>query len=300
MGIARVCAFVKSSYKMAPCLRIAIAVAAVCGLTLAQLSTPSAQFGTVYGDTGSDAPYVQSISPQEGPKQGGTEITVQGAGFMDDGRAQCRFSRLNPNTEMTLTKTTSARYISSTEVRCEAPEWEEDACPNCVGSASLSGTFIGHTGSPYLRGTDTKLLTEIGVGDLIVLDGAQVGQISKQALTQYYEVKAIEGCTASAGCVCSTDIGWDPVANAGEGWQEGMYSVTQAYNATIEGQITTQADYAGGFEVITANTANCALYRYDKFTGCASGTWAAGVKITLSEPVYKIPGKPNVRFNSVT
>jgi hypothetical protein len=183
---------------------------AACGLTMAQTS-----YGTVYGDVGSDAPYLQSLSPSEGPKQGGTRITIQGAGFQNDERLTCRFARLNPNTEMTVTKTTSASYVSPTEITCDAPEWEEDACPTCASSVPLQGPggaakFFGHTGSPYLRTTSTSLDQQIGVGDYIKFAAATVGSSSLALppangglpLTQYYEIKAIEQCTGE-GCVCS-------------------------------------------------------------------------------------------------
>jgi hypothetical protein len=87
-------------------LRLVLVMVAACGLTVAQNT-----FGTTYGDTGNDAPYVQSLSPPEGPKQGGTPITIQGAGFRNDERAVCRFSRLNPATETTVTKTTQSTYV---------------------------------------------------------------------------------------------------------------------------------------------------------------------------------------------
>lgn len=276
-------------------------VAAVCGLAVGQNT-----FGTSYGDTGSDAPYLQSLSPTEGPKQGGTQITLQGAGFRDDSRALCRFSRLNPSTETTITKTTASTFVSSTEVTCASPEWEEDACPSCAGATALTGTFFGHTGSPYLRSSSNVVPSEIGVGDYIQLAAATI-EPNAATLTQYYQIKAIQACTATNGCYCSAGV-----------WAEGTYSVAVTYNGT--GAHDDSADK--GFEIVTPDTTNCALYRYDKMTGgagddtsslptamwpnaggadctpeCTGGAWAAGTMITLSEPVYKIDGTKNVKFS---
>jgi hypothetical protein len=152
---------------------------------------------------------------------------------------------------------------------------------------------------------------EIGVGDFIQLSAATVGVGAKQRqLTQYYEVAAIEACNAIKGCYCNGV------------WEENQYSVQLSYNGT---GYPDSAPHSG-FELIDANTTNCALYRYDKFTGgardlnspvpyamqaayqgsecingpkCLGTGWASGTKITLSEPVYKIPGRANVKFQNV-
>jgi hypothetical protein len=284
-----------------------LVAAAACGLAVAKPGC-SNNFGTVYGDIGIDAPYMQSLSPAQGPKQGGTEITIQGNGFKDDPRLTCRFSRLDPNTERTVTKVTPAAYVSNTEITCTSPEWEEGPCPNCVGSKALDGFVFGHTGSPYLR-TSSDNTDEIGVGDYIQLSSATVGIGAHQRyLTQYYEVAAIEACTGQ-GCYCQGT------------WEEDKYDVKLTFNGTGYPDSAPNS----GFEQITANTTNCALYRYDKFTGgatdiqspvplamrtqyggnecvdgprCSAPGWAAGTKITLSEPVYKINGRANVMFNN--
>jgi len=98
-----------------------------------------------------------------------------------------------------------------------------------------------------------------------------------------------------------------------------MYDVTVSYNGTGEPNSLANT----GFQQITPNVTNCALYRYDVFTGgagdenspipktmwhkyggsgctprCSAPGWAAGTKITLSEPVYKINGRANVMFNA--
>jgi len=286
--------------------RIAVVAIAVCGMSLAQQ-----HYGTIYGDV-IEAPFVQSLSPLEGPKQGGTMITVQGVGFQNDERLSCRFTRLNPNTEMQVVKDRPGKYVSPTEIVCEAPEWEEDDCPNCI-VRQLSGQFFGHTGSRYLRydgSTGDKPTEEIGVGDYIRLSAAQVGANEKQtSLTQFYEVTAIEACSGS-GCFCDGH------------WEEKQYQVSVRYNGS--GYEDSAANR--GFEIVEATNDNCALYRYDKLTGgaanawspvpkdmhrdyngatctprCCSdstcnadGNWRAGTKITLSEPVYKIDGRPNV------
>jgi hypothetical protein len=276
-------------------------------------------YGTVYGDAGADAPYLQSLSPADGPKQGGTRITVQGAGFQNDERLTCRFARLNPNTEMTVTKTTSASYVSPTEIVCDSPEWEEDACPTCGSAVPLknganNALFMGHTGSRYLRTDSTSLIQQIGVGDYIKMAAATVG--SGTPLVQYFEIDAIEQCSGE-GCVCT------------QPWTSNSYQVTRSFNGT--GAPSSIANE--GFEIITATNANCALYRYDVFTGgardanspnlerfnnpaygylgttslgaecttanlnaaCGASNWGPGTKVTLSEPIYKIPGTANVQ-----
>jgi len=234
-----------------------------------------------------------------------SRYALQGAGFRSDERALCRFSRLNPSTETTVTKTTKSTYVSSTEVKCDAPSWEEDSCPSCAGATALSGTFSGHTGSPYLRSTSNLVNTEIGVGDYIQFAGSSVQPGSSGYLTQYFQVKAIEACTG-AGCVCSAT------------WQENQYSVAKTYNGTgAPGQPANS-----GFEVVTPSQTGCALYQYDTKNGGASdstssvpiqqrpsysgedctpvcsGAWTAGTKITLSESVYKIDGMANVAFSA--
>jgi len=317
---------------MALSVRITV-VLAVCGLAQAS------QYGMTYGDTGQDSPYLQSLYPTEGPKQGGTMITVSGAGFRDDERLVCRFSRLNPQTETTLTKTTAATYVSSTEIICVAPEWDEDACASCAGSNALSGTFFGHTGSPYLRSSSSTLTGEIGVGDYIKLTAASIGS-HKRALTQYYEIAAIQTCglgsggaPSTAGCHCVGD------------WAEDRYEVVTSYNgsgtpnsAPDTGFKLARARRKGTFPATELSTVSweygstiatdtlCALYRYDRIHGGAgnddapmmsstvangatcdakcistgSGTWAAGTKITLAEPVYKVQGKANEMFKGVS
>jgi hypothetical protein len=285
---------------------IALVVAAVCGLAVAQNN-----FGTVYGDTSGDVPYLQSLSPLEGPKQGGTQITIQGAGFKDDSRAQCRFSRLNPSTETTVTKVTPSTYVSSTEVSCAAPAWEEDECTSCAGTNKLSGTFYGHTGSPYLRSSSIDLIKEIGVGDYIKLQAGRTHHPSGKVLVQYYQVKAIETCSAATGCYCGGS--WTTKTPTED---HEAYSVKLSYNGTG----VPHSSPTTGFEVVTSDASNCALYRYDMMNGGAgdansplpkamwpsaggvdcepkcSSAWAAGTKVTLSEPVYKIDGTPNQVF----
>jgi len=154
--------------------------------------------------------------------------------------------------------------------------------------------------------------TEIGVGDYIQLAAATVGT-NNVPLTQYYQVKAIEACTAATGCVCTAT--WTTVGS------HEQYSVGVTYNGT--GVASSEANE--GFQVVTPDTRNCALYRYDKMTGgagdatssiptgmwpsaggadcqpaCTGASWSAGTKITLSEPVYKIDGKANVMFSGKT
>jgi len=305
-----------------------VAIVAACGLV-----TVNAQYGKVYGDIGNAAPYLQQLEPLEGPKQGGTPITIQGAGFINDERLTCRFSRLNPNTEMTVTKMTSATYVSSTEIVCDSPEWEEDACPTCIDSADATyvnlGSFVGHSGSRYIRSSNPSIGDKIGVGDYIQLAGAQIGTAPlKTALTQYFQIQAIERC-AGVGCFCP---------GTGEVWQESVYTVGDAevrYNGT--GVWDSAPDR--GFEIVDAtrkiggtikNSATpetgCSMYRYDELTGGASNVrvspstdlypqgatctpecksalgvsiaWTSGTKIILSEPVYKIDGTKNTLFTS--
>lgn len=273
------------------------AVFAVCGVV------GQNNYGIVGGDVGKDAPFLQSLSPTNGPKEGGTTITVEGAGFANDDRLTCRFQRLNPQTEMTVSKTTKATYVSPTQMTCPSPAWEEDACASCATATALLGTFTGHSGSPYLRSTSDTLDQEIGAGDYVKITAAQIGAVTR--MSQIYKIKAIQKCTAASGCVC------------GGAWAEGSYSVTRTYN----GSGTPGAAPNSGFEVITATDNNCAMYRYDEHTGgaqdgdssidsttfhraggasctptCAGNAWQAGTKITLSEPVWKIPGTKNAMF----
>jgi len=298
---------------------------AECGLAQGQ------NYGMTYGDVGIDASYLQQLSPAFGPKQGGTPITLQGAGFVNDQRARCRFSRLDPNAETTITKLTTAKYVSPTEVNCDAPDWEESSCPTCVpGTTALTGTFFGHTGSRYLRSSSTTLSAEVGVGDYIQLAAATIGVgAASRKLTQYYQIQAISTCSGE-GCFC-----------AGTSWAEDIYTVDAA-QVTYNGTGLPTATPKSGFEIVRpvrkdanglivatdvnsdlnaicngVNNCRCALYTYDSLNGGAGNPWApnqgssppgalckpycaswlSGTKITLAEPVYKIPGRANVAFS---
>jgi len=285
---------------MAFALKVALFAMTVCGLAAA------ASHGVIYGDVGNDAPFLQTLEPPQGPKAGGTAITIKGMGFQNDVRAQCRFARLNPDTEQTVVKTTAVEFKSSTEVVCPSPAWEETSCATCAATKRLTGDISGHTGSRYLRVANIAVLKEIGVGDYIQLAGATVGNIAgKNSLTQYYKIEAIQQCSGT-GCVCN-----------GGTWAESTYTVAKTFNGT--GTYYSAAN--SGHEVITATDTNCAMYRYDELTGgaghgdsslpvdawhsrrgevctpvCTGGAWAAGAKIKLAEPVYKINGRKNVAF----
>lgn len=78
-----------------------------------------------------DAPHVTSIFPEEGPKQGGTKITVYGVGFEDSKYLQAKFTRRNPETDQIDDALSSCSYINSNEVTCESPSWDEATCPYC-------------------------------------------------------------------------------------------------------------------------------------------------------------------------
>jgi hypothetical protein len=77
------------------------------------------------------SPVITSLDPIEASKEGGTRITVTGAGFKDDPNLQAKFSRLNPDTDQIVEKKTSCTFISQTEVVCVSPEWDEAACSMC-------------------------------------------------------------------------------------------------------------------------------------------------------------------------
>jgi hypothetical protein len=258
-------------------------------------------YGIVGNDIGNDPPYLQSHAVGTGPKQGGTPITIQGAGFRDDKRLMCRFSRLNPETETTLTKYTTGTYVSPTEMVCDSPAWDEGPCPTCISSAPLSGNFFGYTGSPYLRSDSTNVPNEVGVGDYIHLNAAETPSGKLISGGQFYQIKHIEGCTATAGCVCGANHGgyWGP---------SDMATVEKGYNSTSHPHWTTI-------------NKNCLLYRYDYYkplgipcnttngeptcwsipnpttgTPGSAVAWQAGTKITLAEPIYRIDGYPNVNI----
>jgi hypothetical protein len=79
----------------------------------------------------SSVPYVSSISPAVGSKEGGTRITVTGAAFEDSADLKCKFSRVEPETEQVVEKMTCGTYKSATEIVCDSPSWDEATCPYC-------------------------------------------------------------------------------------------------------------------------------------------------------------------------
>jgi len=76
-------------------------------------------------------PYINGISPTHGDKNGGTPITVTGAGFEDTSDLKCKWSRVEPETEQVIEKETSGTYKSATEIVCDSPAWDEATCPYC-------------------------------------------------------------------------------------------------------------------------------------------------------------------------
>jgi hypothetical protein len=77
------------------------------------------------------SPYINSISPQVGSKEGGTPVTITGAGFEDNADLKCKWSRVEPETEQVVEKETSGTYKSATEIVCDSPSWDEATCPYC-------------------------------------------------------------------------------------------------------------------------------------------------------------------------
>jgi hypothetical protein len=74
---------------------------------------------------------LSSISPAMASKEGGTPVTVTGAGFEDTADLSCRWSRVEPETEQLVEKETPGTYKSSTEIVCDSPQWDEATCPYC-------------------------------------------------------------------------------------------------------------------------------------------------------------------------
>ncbi len=61
-------------------------------------------------------PYgINQIYPNSGPSTGGTEITVVGSGFVNNGRAKCRFGV--PGEYQTV----DATYMSNKKLTCRSP-----------------------------------------------------------------------------------------------------------------------------------------------------------------------------------
>jgi len=263
-------------------LLLAIITLAACGMV------SCASFGVTSNSVGGGPSYLKQLWPSNGPKQGGTPITIQGAGFVPDARAQCRFTRINPSTNVVVNKFSSATYVSPTQIKCDSPDWDEDDSPS-IATSPLTGKFMGHTGSPYLRSDNNLLNQQIGVGDYIKLSVAQVGVgASLKKLTQYYQVAAIRPCTATEGCWCSGTSGT---------WEEDRYTVDEAqisYNGTTPGYPNSAAntgfevalpvrkDSAGRITWISSSAAGtldaicngvndckCALHRYDMLRGGA-------------------------------
>merc|ERR1712166_363577 len=89
----------------------------------------------------SAVPHISEISPDSGPKEGGTRMTVTGAGFEDSQDLKCKFSRVDPDSEQVIEKQTDASFRSSTEIVCDSPQWDESTCKYCNkevhGSACL-------------------------------------------------------------------------------------------------------------------------------------------------------------------
>jgi len=121
------------------------------------------------------------------------------------------------------------------------------------------------------------------VGSFIKFAGGTIGHGASLApLMQTLQVEKVEACSGE-GCVCS-----------GGTWQEVPYNSTQGFNAA-------------GEETNTATVANNAMYIYDGLRVapgsakpiplCVGGTWVSGTKVVLSEPVFKVPGTPNVAFS---
>jgi len=273
--------------------RVSMAKLAIVGLALMATYVSAATFGALYGDVGNDPPYLQSLSPASGPKQGGTPITIQGAGFRDDARLLCRFSRLDPETETTLTKTSAATYVSSTEISCDSPAWDEtpNGCTSCASDTAITGSFYGHTGSRYLRTSSTNTPNEVGVGDFIEFAVADSGT---STVKQYYEIQQINACTGTGdtqlrGCHCSGN--WGKHVASGTYAAHAVPTVAKSYNATKHPQYTVTDEV-------------CDMYRYDEerhqgraktCTPTCSVSWAQGTQIKLAEPVYRIDGNQNVK-----
>lgn len=79
----------------------------------------------------STAPYISSITPHSASKDGGTRITVLGAGFEETPDLNCKFTRLDPDSDQIVEKETCGTFISSTEISCDSPMWDEATCPLC-------------------------------------------------------------------------------------------------------------------------------------------------------------------------
>jgi hypothetical protein len=87
----------------------------------------------------SGKPYVQTISPTTGTNVGGTRISVTGTGFQDSNDLQCKFSRVDVDTEQVVEKITQGTYVSQTKMHCESPAWDEAPCPYC--ESDVDGTL---------------------------------------------------------------------------------------------------------------------------------------------------------------
>jgi hypothetical protein len=84
-------------------------------------------------------PYVNSISPAQASKEGGTPVTVTGAGFEDNPDLRCKWTRVNPDTEQVIEKETQGTFKSATSMVCDSPSWDEATCPYCTeGSTCLA------------------------------------------------------------------------------------------------------------------------------------------------------------------
>ena len=76
------------------------------------------------------------MTPDAGPRDGGTTLTIYGHGFESSAHATCKFARVDPSGQ-TVVVTSPSTFIDYDQIQCVSPEWTKEPCLEASGGCEM-------------------------------------------------------------------------------------------------------------------------------------------------------------------